>query len=942
MAMEEKEARYLSLIPDKVDCVYPMYFGVSCAFVGLHLLTTEKKRELRGKMFNDWSKIMEGMLRGSTQLLGLLVWKIQREGKFSDISELQIEIKKAKAEVAEMKRRRAEDAKANEKVAAIFATQEQSWFSERKILRQHLQASLKALHALRTKVCTDCQKKEVTISNLNQVVREKDHLIESKLKALEEEENKTENLEERLQKAERETEELREKLSREAQDHSSELWEHKTAFAELVSNQRQLEAEMVCALRQVESTKEEFDAIFEQKEESIAMVQKLSEEILRMQKEADQKDKVVSAMLRKSKLDTGEKQKLLKDLKILKAKRKQAELETERWRDLYESKVRPIPKSGKNLRSDSVNRADLRLELPLEKKTPQKWRNRTELEMADERIETRPHTLLLEYLEMEHGGENDCLLPKKMDIAASGSFIENSAGDNEILITTSVRQLEDWIQSETEKFTALLEQRHSTELDAFVEQMRFKDEKLETFRWQMLSMELESKRFQSRIEELEENLSQFREEDLRLRSLLVEKEKGIDTLKERFGLHVRHCRNNCTPDEVNSPLLPMAMLSEVKAMKRKLREKEQEHKTTLVNVSHEVGSEVPERESRFTVMGKMMVRKNLNERECSEPELQKRESRLAILGARLIQKNSNEKECKDRGVVVAVVEDASKAKLATWSRAMMEIRGESPKEEDNIEDQFQGMGMTTKETEWKKEADIDENEKKVCQDKADVSSKYDPLENWLLRKDAARKVDVHALGVSYKIKRLKQHLLMLEKLMETDASKKPGGRDEVIYVLENCEKRKIDQQGDIKGLISIISLLNKQVRRYQTLEEKTEDLCKRMSMNDKEESASDSSYGRTREQTEALEQFLEEIFQLQRYMVATGQKLVQIQSEITFNLVGSADKVEEPIGIDMRQFADNVRSLFRDVQRGLEVRIARIIGDLEGTLAREGILHLRN
>lgn len=93
----------------------------------------------------------------------------------------------------------------------------------------------------------------------------------------------------------------------------------------------------------------------------------------------------------------------------------------------------------------------------------------------------------------------------------------------------------------------------------------------------------------------------------------------------------------------------------------------------------------------------------------------------------------------------------------------------------------------------------------------------------------------------------------------------------------------------------------------------------------------------SREQSAALGQFLEETFQLQRYMVATGQKLLEMQSRIAPSLArgpggGEAD------GVDMGRFMDVVGALLRDVQRGLEVRIARIIGDLEGTLTFHGIL----
>lgn len=88
------------------------------------------------------------------------------------------------------------------------------------------------------------------------------------------------------------------------------------------------------------------------------------------------------------------------------------------------------------------------------------------------------------------------------------------------------------------------------------------------------------------------------------------------------------------------------------------------------------------------------------------------------------------------------------------------------------------------------------------------------------------------------------------------------------------------------------------------------------------------------EQSAALGQFLEETFQLQRFMVATGQKLLETQSRITPGLGrgGGED------GVDMKRLMEVAGALLRDVQRGLEVRIARIIGDLEGTLTFHGIL----
>ena len=131
---------------------------------------------------------------------------------------------------------------------------------------------------------------------------------------------------------------MRETATLEAQEHSSELWKHKSAFIEVVTNQRQLEAGMGCALRKIEATKQELGVVLEQKEEADLMVQKLSMEMVKMHKDLEQKEKILSAMLRKNKLDTTEKHLLLKEVKLSKAKRKQAEIETERWRVVPESR----------------------------------------------------------------------------------------------------------------------------------------------------------------------------------------------------------------------------------------------------------------------------------------------------------------------------------------------------------------------------------------------------------------------------------------------------------------------------------------------------------------------------------------------------------------------------------------------------------------------------
>ncbi|XP_010266569.1 PREDICTED: golgin subfamily A member 6-like protein 22 isoform X2 [Nelumbo nucifera] len=824
--MGEKEISAPCLLtPEKnTDSFYPMYFGFSCAFVALRLLSGSDMDSAK------WSETRDKMLQGSAHLLGLLVWKVQRGETNEGRSELRQKLERTESELSELKRRRSEDAKANEKVVSIFAAQEQSWLSERKKLRQQIGALLNELRVLETK-------KEEVISSLNGKVWEKEHLIQSRDKALQEEEGKRKELEEKLQKAEAIMEELRETVKRQNREHSSELWKHKTAFIEIVSNQRQLEAEMGRALQQVEAAKQELDLVFKEKEESISMVQKLSLEIIKLRRDLEQKDKILSALLRKSKLDTTEKQMLLKEIKISQSRKKQAELETERWRAVCGSR--------QELHSLTSNSADEVESLP----DALLGANRTRLVKIGSSQYRRAgsqstlKTPIVEYSEAGHRNEREAFVTKRTITATPDDSNGYSPdGDGEPMMATDVRQLEGWIYSETEKCPVVLEQRHHLEIDAFAEQMRLKDEKLEAFRWKLLSMELESKRLQSHIDGLDQNMSHLREENMKLEALLLDKESELKSLKEKFTLQLQslHCqKNDKNSSSMDLALDHEAVCSEVKIIKRKSRQKEEESKAILLRIPQEVEAEQPPIDDQpghisFTV--------------------------------------------------------------------------QSPEGDIEVE----------------KEVGIDPGhvpQKSVGPEEVEVVGKLSSIGNCLIKKDSSPwKMDLQALGVFYKIKRLKQQLIMLERLVGTQRSYEESEKDD-------------QEHSQAKGFLLLMSLLNKQVSRYQSLQEKTDNLCKRMHEKDPDGSGGDSNMPITKEKTKTLEHFLEETFQLQRYMVATGQKLMEIQSRVASGLFEGAEELDGSTGFNLRRFADGVRTLFNEVQRGLEVRIARIIGDLEGTLA---------
>ncbi|KAK4273879.1 hypothetical protein QN277_017190 [Acacia crassicarpa] len=685
------------------NTMYPLCFGVSCAFFALQVISKPRFESER------WFEIRSIMLQGSARLLGLLVWKVQKQSPDGGDREL----KSAKREIENLKSLRREDAKANEKVVSIFATHEQSWLSERKRLHQHIGALMNELRII--------QKKTEEAYELNKKLKEVEALVESKDKVLKEEEQKRKELEEKLTEAERNAEELRENAQREIKEHSSELRKQKTVF---------------------------IGKLLEQKEESELMIQKLSMEVSKLHKDLEQKGRILSAMLKKARLDSAEKQMLIKEAKWSKARRKQAEQETEKWRAVSGGRYKRPPRVSKEPKHFSP--------------------------LSD-------HYSLKSY--------------------------------KESVITGNEKHLEDWVKAEAQNYAAMIEQRHQLELEAFAEELSNKAEKIESFQWQLLRMELETKKLQSHVKGLIKDVAQLRHDKMKLETILLERDKEMTSPKEKLELQLKS--SNCSKHNL---LLPSqsseraedAILSE---LKRKSVEKEQEMKETL------------------------MV------------EYCKKEALSAEMKDSLVLKKS-----------VSEVDSDAAENLASTSNS------------SNEASHFPGN------------------------------------------------MDLHAVEVFYKIKRLKQQLVLIDRLIGQQT---------------NGEAKEIndDSNTNMMTYLSLASLLNKQVERYQSLQEKMDNLRKLMHEND---------LHATKGKTETLELFLEETFQVQRCTVTTGQKLAEIQSRMVSGFAGVTKEMEESSGIDTKRFADSIRNLLQEVQRGLEIRTARIIGDLEGTLPScEGMVQLR-
>lgn len=92
---------------------------------------------------------------------------------------------------------------------------------------------------------------------------------------------------------------------------------------------------------------------------------------------------------------------------------------------------------------------------------------------------------------------------------------------------------------------------------------------------------------------------------------------------------------------------------------------------------------------------------------------------------------------------------------------------------------------------------------------------------------------------------------------------------------------------------------------------------------------------RTQRQTE----FLLEAFRLQQHASETGQKLMGLQTEIGKKYSG--DEIGSFANLATKRSLDSIGNNFKEIQRNLEIWLARIIGDLEGILARDGASRVR-
>lgn len=762
-------------------------------------------------------------------------------------------LEEAEAEVEEMKKRRAEDARANEKVAAIFATQRQHWKMEKKKLKQQLEILLKQSQAFEEfpseeKLdCSRCARKDGLMSDLE-------------------------------------------------------------------ARSLQMEDELVRAFNGLEICKKDCKIMFEEKKE---ITERLSSEIVRLRRDIDEKEEVISSLLRKS----DEKEELERKLTIVEAKRKQGD-----WPGLEKSLHAVHIKQRHLLEMDAFER---------------------QMRAKDERMEVFRQKLLSMDNKLEKLQAENRDLVRSLELAkAKNANLEILLKEKDSLLRSLKENLifnekskmhshseQSLLEFEDAKYKIEKVEHKATKFRA-VEESKAKDEEFREFTSPAVKAKL--LQTQTDYEEGKERLSFLLKSSksvpinyLRDRNFLRERLESIDEDSERV-LPTGNPHLICLIQQATQAFGPCShQETGLEGMLQTTKENAGNSRVQgLPPWAYNREQDGDPREELPTVVDKHVsgtckcgnaIDNNQTEAVVVAPV--KFQSERAIWGE------------WQKGRVTASVDSESQVSLPGRNG---QLKGKTVFQDQNggeAERQTTELSTTHVQTIPVKSFPARKNDDISC----DASS-Y--LKHILEGRYSSTKKDAEALAISSEVKRLEQQLLQLEKISKAEVSKRIHSKDETPIMDLNTENGNDYEQVKSKSAsLSTIQLLKKQFKRYQALIGKIEDLCTRIHEKDP---AHTNTGSRSREQIAAQELFLIETFQLQHYLAATGQKLIAIQSDIAHKSCAMDNEIAFTANFNVMQSVESVKSHLKEIQRSLEKRLARIIGDLEGTLARDGVLHVRH
>ncbi|KAH9307394.1 hypothetical protein KI387_035305 [Taxus chinensis] len=254
------------------------------------------------------------------------------EGPSNERKWFEKRIEELKSEVEEMKWKRVEDMKANERVLAIFATKEEAWKKEKKQLMQELDALREIENCNSTREIENCNStREIENSNNGNCSLENS------------------GVEKQTDYRNHSIDELMYKLGKEIEQRKMTYNKFVRVVSEIKGQKNKVENMLRAAVSEMDACKRDAAMKAKEKRHVDAALRKVTEEILRLQMEVDDKDSIIDQMSQKKEAAMGvrdflEAELRAKELELSNAKimlkeyadgEWNREREVDKWKKLY-------------------------------------------------------------------------------------------------------------------------------------------------------------------------------------------------------------------------------------------------------------------------------------------------------------------------------------------------------------------------------------------------------------------------------------------------------------------------------------------------------------------------------------------------------------------------------------------------------------------------------
>ncbi|XP_024394607.1 uncharacterized protein [Physcomitrium patens] len=648
--------KYLDLQEEEPWPLLAEYFGVALAFAALGALI----RGANGNRVNAGEKdshpkmqkmVLQNMLKGSMERLQNLARNAQnlqdrltesteagenhrKECNLEKASVLQ-KLATAEEEVRKLKRRRAEDAKANEKVVRIYANREHGWKAERKKLCHEIDILRKSL--IRAEInglcspnvsslkCNECDIKNKRVKDLEKALKEQE-FVARKIVDIRKKEEDYLQLTIRFTAVKKIADELKERLNKELANSK----EREAILDEVRKGQQETEHRLMKALEDLATSKLNLESLRIATDDHSAMAQKLLDELATMRQESEDKDVMISTMLDRATFDREEKEDLARELAAAQAAKVVAEAESGRWKRLAAERTRT------NL-SDEVPDAGR-----TGHRSHRSLGNRSELEKIADLQQSHleeVNNLCTFYSRQVEALEKQVEMYKAKARDAS-TFSMPALLSADLQGPLSDPTCKAWFEVVKGRFATQIDEKHWSQIETFERHLRAKDERLSAFRSKLITLESELAQSRTKVDDLGCNASTATNEHLT--EVKIEKNETLseDIVKDDVCV----C---CERMGMTHQLSIKKLQVELKSAKDELKTQFAKHETTVEKMT-----------------------------ENAEVELRNKDVQLSVLEAKLCQVQSQPEESKSSNGMAL----SDKSQIKIFLENIDEMQAKQPEE----------------------------------------------------------------------------------------------------------------------------------------------------------------------------------------------------------------------------------------------------------------------